>query len=443
MLAAPGPVAPLRPGPPRTAAWPAYTGPMDELTLALRFGAALGLGVLLGLERERTKAGGRGFAGVRTIGLVSLAGGLAAYLDGALGQPGLALALFAGVIALVVVSYAVTARLGEVGITTEVTALIAFALGFLCIRGHVPLAAGLAVATALVLALKQWLHRLAQRIEGEDVEATLQFAIITLIILPLVPDQNFGPAPLDVINPYKIWLMVVLISGINFASYILVKVLGAEHGTTVTGLLGGLASSTAVTLGFAQRSRAQPGQSAALALGILVSWTVMFARIGVVAAIISVPLALEAAPALAALVLVALAICALLWKRGAVGRAEVSAGENPFELRQAIQFGLLFGVVTLAAKAAQVYVGDAGLYLAGAVAGLTDVDAITLSMANLAAREPGSTGPAALTVLLAALSNTVTKAGIVAFAGDAGLRRIIVPATGALLVVAGATLALA
>lgn len=136
---------------------------MDELTLAARFGAALGLGVLLGLERERTKPAGLGFAGVRTIALIALAGALAAYFDQVLGLSWLALAVFVAVAALVTVSYAVTSSRGEVGITTEVTALIAFLLGALCLRGELQLAAGLAVATALILALKQWLHRLARR----------------------------------------------------------------------------------------------------------------------------------------------------------------------------------------------------------------------------------------------------------------------------------------
>lgn len=415
---------------------------MDELVVAMRFGAALGLGVLLGLERERTKEPETSFAGVRTFALIALGGGLAAYFEETLALPWLALAMFGAVTALVVVSYAITARLGEIGITTEVTSLIAFLLGYLCLRGNVQLAAGLAVAVMLVLALRQWLHRLARRIQSADVEATLQFAIVTLIILPLVPNENFGPAPLDVINPYKIWLMVVLISGINFASYILVKIVGAEHGVAATGLLGGLVSSTAVTLGFAQRSRAQPAQSPALALGILLAWTVMFARVAVMTAIVSWPVARPLLLVMGGLTLASLAMCYALWRRSrlAAGTASVSAGENPFELRQAIEFGLLFGVVTFVAKAAQVYLGKAGLYLAGALAGLTDVDAITLSMANLGAADPASVGPAATTIVIAAVANTLVKGGIAAFAGDGALRRLMLPATVILIAIAGVLL---
>jgi len=411
---------------------------MDELTLAARFGAALGLGVLLGLERERTKPAGLGFAGVRTIALIALAGALAAYFDQVLGLSWLALAVFVAVAALVTVSYAVTSSRGEVGITTEVTALIAFLLGALCLRGELQLAAGLAVATALILALKQWLHRLASRIESTDVEATLQFALVTLIILPLVPDRNFGPAPFDVLNPYTIWLMVVLISGLNFASYILVKVVGPEHGIGVTGLLGGLVSSTAVTLGFAQRSRKQPEQSRMLALGILVAWAVMFVRVIVMTAIISQAVAARLFIVMGGLALACLALCYALRPRDAgAGTARVAAGENPFELGQAIQFGLLFGLITLLARAAQVYLGDQGLYLAGAVAGLTDVDAIALSMANLGVTQPATIGPAATTIAIAAGTNTLVKSAVALFTGASELRRLMLPVTGVLVACGG------
>jgi uncharacterized membrane protein (DUF4010 family) len=416
---------------------------MDDLTLALRFGVALGLGVLLGLERERTRQPEKSFAGVRTIGLISLAGGLSAYFDQQLGLPWLALALFGAVVALTVVSYAVTASRGSLGITTEVTALLAFMLGSLCVRGYVPIAAFLAVATAVMLALKEWLHQLARRIESADVEATLKFAIVTIIILPLVPNENFGPAPLDVLNPYKIWLMVVLISGLNFASYILVKVVGPEHGIGVTGLLGGLVSSTAVTLGFAQRSRQNPAQSPALALGILLAWTVMFIRVPVMVAIVHRPTAVKLAIVMGGLAVASLGICLLLWRRREAkpDTASVDTGENPFELGQAIQFGLLFGVVTFVAKASQVYLGEAGLYAAGAIAGLTDVDAISLSMANLAASAPENTVAAATTIVIAAGANTLVKSGMAVFTGSAELRRIMLAAT-AVLVAGGAVLLL-
>jgi uncharacterized membrane protein (DUF4010 family) len=251
---------------------------MEDTDLALRFVVAIGLGMLLGLERERTK-GEEGSAGVRSFALIALSGALAGYVGEHLGLAWLALAMFIALATLILGMYVVTSLRGPAGITTEISALLAFMLGLLCIHGQLQLASWVAVAMALLLALKDWLHRLASRIDANDVEATLKFCIVTLIILPLVPDVNYGPPPLDVMNPYKIWLMVVLISALNFASYLLVKIVGAEHGIGIAGLLGGLVSSTAVTLGFSQRSRQQGEDAPALAFGIMLAWTVMFFRV--------------------------------------------------------------------------------------------------------------------------------------------------------------------
>jgi uncharacterized membrane protein (DUF4010 family) len=196
-------------------------------------------------------------------------------------------------------------------------------------------------------------------------------------------------------------------------------------------------SSTAVTLGFAQRSREDPAQGAVLALGILVAWTVMFTRVVVLVGAVAPALEPRVAIAMAAHGLPCLAICWVLWRRRrSPETAEVNAGANPFELGQAIRFGLLFGVVTFAAKGAQVYLGDAGLYLAGAVAGLTDVDAIALSMAQLAAATPESAAVAARTILIAVASNTLFKAGMAAFLGAPYLRRVVLGTTLVMLIAA-------
>jgi len=285
----------------------------------------------------------------------------------------------------------------------------------------------------LLLALKGWLHDLAKRIEPSDVEATLKFAIITLIVLPLVPNTNFGPTGLEVINPYKTWLMVVLIAGLNFFGYILVKVVGREHGLGITGLLGGLVSSTAVTLSFSQRSRVEPGLAPVLALAILLAWTVMFFRVVVEVGIVNLSLAKDLALGMVIMGVVSLVICLLLWRRGrSTEKAELESGHNPFELGDAIKFGALFAVVIFVAKVAQVYFGNTGLYLAGALAGLTDVDAIALSMAHLAQQDPASSGPAARTIVIAVISNTMVKCGMAIWLGAPSMRRTMIPITGAL-----------
>jgi uncharacterized membrane protein (DUF4010 family) len=199
----------------------------------------------------------------------------------------------------------------------------------------------------------------------------------------------------------------------------------------LTGLLGGLISSTALTLGFAQRSRQEPAHARPLALGILISWTVMVARVAVVLLIINARLAMALAPRLGLFAAASLLSCALLVfrrpKRRAAEKGSIPPRANPFALGPAIRFGLLFGGIQFAAKAAEKYLGTAGLYLTGALAGLTDVDAITLSMAELASRSPDSITAAARTVLIAITANTALKTGMVAFLGDPALRRAILP----------------
>jgi uncharacterized membrane protein (DUF4010 family) len=272
----------------------------------------------------------------------------------------------------------------------------------------------------------------------EDVEATVKFAVISVIILPLLPNEMFGPPPLNVINPYKIWLMVVLIAGLNFFGYVLVKVLGNEHGLLATGILGGLVSSTAVTLSFSQRSRQEPAMSSAFVLAIGAAWTVMFLRVVVIVGLINLPLATVLGPPLGLMAAVGAVVSLVLWRRARSRETGVvTAGANPFELGEAIKFGLLFGVVTVVAKAAEVYLGDAGLYLAGALAGLTDVDAISLSMANLVTSGGGNLAVAARTIVIAVLSNTLVKTGMAMFVGTPALRRTLLLAT--LLVLLAAT----
>jgi uncharacterized membrane protein (DUF4010 family) len=403
-----------------------------QLDLAGRLAAALGIGLLMGLEREWAQRDEeKSFGGVRTFAMISLSGAAAAYAAQVLEQPEILLAGFTAVAALVVVSYLASSRQGSLGMTTEVAALLAFALGTLCARGHVSVAVAVGVLALLLLALKVPLHTLAGRIEARDVTATLRFALITAIVLPLLPDQTYGPPPFDVLNPYEIWLMVVLIAGLNFAGYMLVKLMGAEHGFGLTGLLGGLVSSTALSLGFAQRSKQEPGQSRALALGILLAWTVMFVRVIAEVAVVNPALVRRMAPTAGALAVAGLAATFYLHRTRARARGKAATAtapsKNPLELRMAIQFGLLYAAITLGARAAQHFFGEAGLYAAGALAGVSDVDAITLSMANLAASSPDSASAAARTIEIAVLSNTAAKCAMVCALGAPELRRTLLP----------------
>jgi uncharacterized membrane protein (DUF4010 family) len=287
------------------------------------------------------------------------------------------------------------------------------------------------------------LHALARRITREDVYATLKFAAIAIIALPLLPNRPVAPAPFDVLNPYKICLLVVFISGISFLGYILFQVVGARRGIALTGLLGGLVSSTAVTLSFAQRSREDPAPGRLYALAITVAWTMMFARILVIVAVLNAALLAVAWPPLLAGIVVGLGYSAyLLLARGDGAGTDVRL-TNPFELRPALIFALVYTGVLVVAKVLPTYLGNAGLYLSSVFASVVDVDAITLSLADLSAGAgvvPLRT--AALAVALAALANTVVKGGIIAVAGTRELRRAMLPPF-ALMLGGGGAVALA
>ncbi|HYE96290.1 MAG TPA: MgtC/SapB family protein [Rubricoccaceae bacterium] len=414
---------------------------MDPVVLFARFGAALGAGFLIGLQREYAKhdeAGGRElFAGARTFTLVALTGALAGYGALLLRSPLVFAAALALVGALVAVGYAVRAHRGEVGVTTEVAVLVTFFVGALCVWDRMALAAAVAVATTALLALKGHTRAFARQLTDEDVEASLKLAAISALVLPVLPRTPLGPPPLDAVTPFKVWLMVVFISGISFLGYVLIKLVGARRGVGLTGVLGGLVSSTAVTLSLAQKSKEAEGLARALGLGILLAWAVMFGRVlvevGVVHAAllprVAVPIGAGGAAALAWAGFLAL-------RKGEKAETEPTSFANPFRLGPAIQFGLLYGFILVVSKAASMYFGAAGVYVSAIASGVADVDAITLSMADLS-RGRGGLAPqtAARAIVLAAMSNTLVKGGLVLTLGGPRLRRLLLPAVVAIVVV--------
>ncbi len=414
---------------------------MTEQTLFYRFGVALFIGILVGLQREHAydvarKSEHKTAAGVRTFALIALLGCLAALIADILQLPWAYVGLILAPVVLIAVGYAAAAWRGEMGMTTEVAAVVTLLTGSLCYWGEMALAAALAVITTLLLSLKIELHRLAENLTRADIVAALKFAIITAIVLPVLPKQSFGPPPVDVLNPYKIWLMVVLISGISFSGYVLMKIAGSQRGIWLTGLLGGLASSTAATLSFAQRSRTEDRRLAkSFALAITLAWTVMFVRILVAVGVVHAPLlrVLWLPIVLAAGAGLAYAIYLHLMPHDEDEGSEVKVS-NPFELRPAITFGLLYGVILLLARTANLYFGDVGLYLSSLFSGLADVDAITLSVTELSRSGGLDRVTAARAILLAAMANTAVKGGIVLSGGTAELRRAFWP--GFLLILA-------
>ena len=412
---------------------------MEQTDLFYRFGVALAIGFLIGLQREYAHGGPDReiFAGERTLALMGLVGCAAAMAADVLVSPWAFVVILALMGGLITVSYFATAWRGDLGLTTETAALLTVIAGALCYWGYLALAVALAVVTTVLLSLKMETDRFARRITKEDIYATLKFAVITAIVLPVLPNQSFGSPPLDVLNPYKIWLMVVFISGISFLGYVLVKVVGARQGIGLTGLLGGLVSSTAVTLSFSQRSQDEPELAKPFALAIMVAWTVMFSRVLVEVAALNAALLSTLWLPVAASAAVGLAYCVYLYLSQRTDEKGDVDFSNPFELGPAIKFGLIYGLILLISKAAQMYLGSTGLYLSSIVAGLTDVDAITLSVAELSRAGGGlSLSTGARAIVLAAMSNTAVKGGIVLSSGSPALRKALWPGF-VLMLVAG------
>lgn len=413
---------------------------------------AVAAGMLLGAERQQSAAAEekKDFAGIRTFPMVSLLGAL-----GALARPAVGLwllgGLLLGVVAFVTVSHARTAARDEIGISTEVACLLAYALGALAgMRDLMPdadrfLLVGTTAAAALaLLALKAPLHGFVSRLSPDDVYATTKFVVLALVILPVLPRGAYGP--LGVLAPFKIGKMIALVAGVSFAGYVASRLVGAARGLLVAGLLGGLVSSTAVTLTYAGRGRKEPALASLCAVAIVAACSVMFARIAVVVALLDRPLLAALAPPLGVTAAVGFAAAFLRYRSaGAAPEGESREGpeptlRNPFELRQAVTFGLLYGVVLFVAKAAQLWAGSAGLYLSAVLAGLTDVDAITLSVVDMhRGGLPAST--AATAIALAAVTNTVVKAGVALSVGGAAVGRPVALTLGAALAAGGATLA--
>jgi uncharacterized membrane protein (DUF4010 family) len=405
---------------------------MDQTALFYRFGVALFIGILVGLQREyahdlEAESGLKSFAGVRTFALLGLAGCTAALSADILDSPLILVGLLLPISALIAIAYYALARAGSVGITTEVAAVITMLAGALCYWDQQAIAVAIGVTTTVLLSLKIELHGFVARLTREDMLAALKFAIITAIVLPILPNENYGPPPLDVINPYKIWLMVVLISGISFLGYVLFKLVGSRRGTSLTGLLGGLVSSTATTLSFSQRSHKGGQLAKPFALAIIVAWTIMFGRVLVEVGAIHYRLLDELWLPLVAAAAAGLAYGLYLFLAPGADDEEEFEVSNPFELRPAITFGVLYGLILLLSRAAQVYLGDAGIYLSSIASGAADVDAITLSMTELSRSDSLALPTAARAIVLAIVSNTVVKGGIVLVSGSRALRRAVLP----------------
>lgn len=380
----------------------------------IHLAVALGLGLLVGLQRERVNSS---IAGIRTFALITLFGAIAGQLGKTFGGWIVAVGLVCSAL-LVTTGNLARAAKGEAepGQTTEFTALVMYGIGAWVVVGSMPVAVVLAGVVALLLHLREPLHDFAGRMGEKDIRAIMQFVLIALVILPILPDRTFGPY--DVLNPYQIWWMVVLIVGLSLLGYVAYKMFGAQAGAALGGVLGGLISSTATTVSHARRSRDDPESSRLAALVVMIASTVVFGRVLVEIALVAFGSFRELAPPLAAMLGVCAAVSAAAWFFGREDAPEPQEQENPAELKPAIVFGLLYAGVLLAVAFARDRFGAAGLYTVATISGLTDVDAITLSTSRLV--NGGGLAPETgwRAILIAAMSNLVFKAGIVAFLGS-------------------------
>ena len=406
---------------------------MINSELFLRFGSAILIGVLIGLQREYaygSRDQGGLFAGARTFALMALFGASAAFLADLLSTPLVFIMAVILVGSLVALAYFITAsERDEIGLTTEVAAVLTIIIGGICYLHSIELAAALGVMTTVLLAVKLELRKLIKVITREDVFATLQFAVITAIVLPILPNRTYGPPPIDVLNPYKIWEIVVFISAINFLGYILIKVVGPRRGLGISGILGGLASSTATTLSFSQRSKTQLDLEKPFAVAIITSWVIMFGRIVIEVAVVNPQLLPLIWPAMAAMGGTSLLYALYLYfSQSAVDEEELQI-TNPFELGPAIKFGLIYALVLLVTRAADLFIGERGIFLTSFVAGLADVDAITLSISDLT-RTGGSISllTGRIGIILAAISNTFSKGMLVFLLSTKTLSLRVLPA---------------
>lgn len=418
---------------------------MDTLELFQRLSVALAIGFLIGLERgwkARNEPEGGRAAGLRTHALGGLLGGVWGALaltrdDGGLVALAAGFAVFSG--AIVLFRYREAHDEGTFGVTTVIAAMLAFALGAFAVMGDMGVAGGVGVAVAALLAFKGVLHDWVERVSWTELRSGLLLLAMTFILLPLLPDRTIDPW--GTINPFELWLLTVMIAAISFAGYIAIKTVGDRHGIMMTGVAGGLASSTAVTVTFAELAKAHPEKRDPLVAGALLSSATMAARVlGVIAAVGASLLPQVAVPiGLGGLTLLGMAFY-FLRRQPEDGVQETQLRlRNPFELATVLKFGALLTVVTVAAKLLTEVGGGQGVYALAAFSGIADVDAITLSMSRLA-RDPASLALAANAVLIVVAVNTVAKAVLGWMTGGAAVGRRLLMAAAAAIAAGGAGL---
>jgi len=394
-----------------------------------QFLTSLAIGLLIGLERERNPSAK---AGLRTFALVAVFGTIAALLSTKLGSPWLLIAGLLAVAGMIVAANLNNPRdENDPGTTTVIALVLCYMLGAMIWYGLAKLAVMLAIGVTALLYFKPELRGLSQKLTRRDLVAVLQFSVLTFIVLPILPDQNYGPY--DAFNPHQAWLMVVLISGISLAGYAALQMVGTRYGAPLLGFFGGLVSSTATTMIYAKHGKNNPVMSNLAALVIVIASMVVLLRLMVVSAVVAYGALPGLLPMLTGGMLFGLMAALYNWRK--VGRTPelyVPETSNPAELHTAIGFGLLYVIVLLGAAWMADIAGSQGLYAVALASGLTDVDAITLSSLRLFNLSQLSEQQTVTAIALAVLANLAFKFGMVVFIGGWTLARQVAIGFGAI-----------
>lgn len=403
----------------------------EQLDVLLQFLTSLGVGLLLGLERQR-QPGTQ--AGIRTFALVALFGTICGLLAQRLESPWVAVGGLLSVVVMLLAAHRGRVEAsGDAGATTVIAGLVCFGLGVMIWFGYRSLAVSLAVVTALLLLFREELHGFSDKLSPQDMASILRFAVLTFVILPLLPDEGYGPYA--GLNPYHIWLMVVLISAVSLAGYLAFRLAGPRRGVILTGLLGGLVSSTVTALVQARAARENQKLLELSQFVIVTASLAVFLRLPVLLAVAAPAMLGHLLPMLAPGLIAGAVFSVRDWRHiEELGAVAVPQLTNPANLRVALSFGVLYGaVLVLSAWLADV-VGSAGLYGVAIVSGLTDVDAITLSSAQLATQGAIGGKQAATAMALAVSANLALKTALVFVAGGTSLgKRCAVPLIATLL----------
>lgn len=393
---------------------------------------AAGVGLIIGLEREfNTHDEPAHIGGIRTFTLVAVLGFCAGWM-GRAGAPEVTAVLLAGFLLLVGIAYFVQTQHNKMGLTTEIALLLTILLGVLIASGYVRESLAVVVLMTLVLSLKEKLHGFIRQITQDELFAFIKFIVLALLLLPMLPDEPFGPD--NLLNLRDMGWIAVLVLSISFSGYLLLKFGKPNKGILLTALIGGLFSSTMIAWVFSARSRERPDLATAFGSGIVTASSIMFVRVFALSALFSFPVAMDLLPALSLMLLATLAIG---WRSLRARSAEADAPQlspgNPLDLKNAVFFILLYVGVTLLMFGSRQWLDPALTYLSGALAGIADIDAITISTAKWSAATSGAQRQAAMIILLAVMSNTAFKLLVSIFNGAPALRRPVLTGFGMVL----------